>query len=60
MRTLFREHAGNREKVCGEFAQAIRDGRVLRKSNLYKVPEEKYALALWYDAVAKGWLHAAG
>jgi hypothetical protein len=60
MRALFKEHGGHRGKVCEGFAQAIRDGRVRRKSNLYNVPEEKYALALWYNAVNRGWLHSPG
>ena len=56
MRALFKKHEGNRVNTCAEFAQAVRDGLVKHKSNLNKVTQEQYALALWYDGVKKGWL----
>jgi hypothetical protein len=56
MRALFQKHAGDKDKVCAEFAQAGRDGLVPHKSNLNKVTEEHYALDLWYDGIKKGWL----
>lgn len=56
MCALFNKHGGNKMKVCAEFAQAVGDGLVRRKSNLNKVTQEQYALALWYDGAKKGWL----
>ena len=56
MRALFKKHEGNRVNACAEFAQAVREGLVKHKSNLNKVTQEQYALALWYDGAKKGWL----
>ncbi len=56
MRALFKKHAGNKTKVCADFAQAVGAGLVKRKSNLNKVTQEQYALALWYDGTKRGWL----
>ena len=56
MCSLFAKHAGNKLKVCAEFAQADHAGLIEHKSNLNKVKKEKYALALWYDGAKKGWL----
>jgi hypothetical protein len=56
MRALFQKHGGDKHKICAEFAQADRNGLVPHKSNLNKVTEAKYAQALWYDGIKRGWL----
>lgn len=49
MRMLFQKFDGNETRVCAAYAQAERDGVVLRKKKTsYKTPEA-YASALWYD-----------
>jgi hypothetical protein len=53
---LFQKHGGDKDKICAEFAQAIRQGLVSRRSNINRVTEEHYAQALWYDGIKKGWL----
>ena len=56
MRELFAKHEGNQNKVCEEYAIADRNGLVPHKSNRNNVPPEKYAIALWYDGIKRGWL----
>jgi hypothetical protein len=56
MRELFEKYAGSPTKICGEYAEADRRGLVPHKSNRNKVPPEKYAIALLYDGIKRGWL----
>ena len=56
MRALYAKHSGDPFKVCVEYAAADRRGLVPHKSNRNRIAPEKYAVALWYDGMTKGWL----
>jgi hypothetical protein len=53
---MFREHRGDKIKVCTNYVQAERAGLVPRKSNVGRIKPEQYALGLWRDGVRRGWL----
>lgn len=59
MRKLVADLGVRRDAVCAAYAQAERDGVVLRKRNSSKHTPEDYAARLWLDGTAKGWLTPA-
>lgn len=59
MRKLFVEFAGDKGRTCAAYAQAERNGIVIRNRNTRNMAPEDYAAALWEDGVKKGWLDVA-
>lgn len=56
MRELVRRHGLSKERVCADFAEALRSGKVRWKNNTTNFSAEKYADAVWRDGEIKGWL----
>lgn len=56
MRHLVHRFGADGDRVCAAYAQAERDGEVLRRRNGSALSADAYALALWKDGVRKGWL----
>lgn len=56
IRKLFIEMDGNKDRVCAAYAQAERDGGVIRGRNTRGMASKDYALALWNDGIKKGGL----
>ncbi len=56
MRVLATRHGSNENRIITGYARAERQGRVGRRSNRYDLTPERYARALWRDAVRKDWL----
>jgi hypothetical protein len=55
MRKLFALHGPDEDAVCRAYAQAERDGLIIRKRNEGRQTPEQYAAMLWRDAMKNGW-----
>lgn len=55
MRELVAKHGRKPELVCPLYAEAERDGIVLRKSNKLGISPDQYAERLYRDGDKKGW-----
>jgi len=56
MRRLYMQYAGNVADIVAAYADAERNGGVIRNSNLSNLGPEDYAKALLNDGLRKGWL----
>ena len=55
MRNLIALHGGDEEAICRAYAEAERDGRVVRKRNGEGYSAERYAALLLREARRNGW-----
>ena len=56
MRRLYYEYDGEKTAVVQAYAQAERNGEVLRKRNEYGLTPEQYAERLYNDGEKNGWI----
>jgi hypothetical protein len=56
MRRLWSEHGGNHDAVVRAFAEAERNGEVVRRSNVRGTNSVAYAKRLLADGLRKGWI----
>ena len=56
MRKLYQKHGGEKAKIVSDYAQAERDGKVIRERNDCGFSHAEYASRLFYDGVHDGWI----
>ena len=56
MRRIYYEYDGEKTAVVQAYAQAERNGEVLRKRNEHGLTPEEYAEWLFRDGERKGWI----
>ena len=56
MRLLYVRHRGNEAAIIAEYVIALREGKVVRKSDTNAISPEDYAKRLLHDGISKRWL----
>jgi hypothetical protein len=56
MRSLYKKHKKDPDKIRLEYAQAENNGEVTRSRNKLRMTSLEYAERLLYDGIMKGWI----